>query len=321
MIAYLIRRVLLIIPTMLLVTAIVFLLIRLVPGNVLDLMVSEWSGEGGTPIEERTREALAHRMGLDVPIHVQYARWMGDIARGDLGKSLWTERPVVTLIRDRLVVSTELGIFAIIFSLLIAIPVGIYSAIRQDTYGDYITRSIAILFISLPSFWLGTIVIVYPAIWWSWTPSVQYVRFSQDILANLGQFLLPAFIMGMVMSGTTMRMTRTMMLEVLRQDYIRTAWAKGLRERTVIYRHALKNAMIPVITIIGLMIPFLIGGSVIIEQIFCLPGVGLLLLNAIQRRDYPIVSGVNLMIAAAVMFINLFIDITYAWLDPRIRYS
>ena len=181
-------------------------------------------------------------------------------------------------------------------------------------------RTIAVLAISLPSFWIATMVIVYPAIWWNWSPSMEYIPFLQDPGGNLLQFILPAAIMGMVMSGTTMRMTRTMMLEVLRQDYIRTAWSKGLRERTIVVRHALKNALMPVVTIVGMMVPVLIGGSVILEQIFALPGVGRWVLEAINMRDYPIISGINLVIATVVLACNLLVDMTYAWMDPRIRY-
>ena len=208
----------------------------------------------------------------------------------------------------------------IIIGLLIALPVGIYSAIRQDTIGDYAGRSIAVTFISVPTFWTATMVMIYPALWWGWSPSMELIPFSQDPLGHLKMFLLPSAILGTVLSGTTMRMTRTMALEVLRQDYIRTAWSKGLREKIIVLRHVLKNALIPVVTIIGFQLPIIIGGSVIIEQIFVLPGLGTLLLDAINDRDYTIVSGINLLIATAVVLINLLIDLTYAFLDPRVRY-
>jgi peptide/nickel transport system permease protein len=319
--AYIIRRILYIIPILLLVTIIVFGIVRVIPGNVIDLMISEMPAEAGISAEEATAENIRHKLGLDQPIHVQYGKWLASIFQGDLGKSLWSERSVTESIKDRIVVSFELGFFAIIIALLFALPIGIFSAIRQDTKGDYIGRSIAILAISLPSFWIATIVIVYPAVWWNWTTAIEYIPFVEDPLGNLAQFLLPAVIMGLVMSGTTMRMTRTMMLEVLRQDYIRTAWSKGLRERVVIFRHALKNALIPVVTMVGLLIPVLIGGSVVIETIFCLPGIGLLVIEAIRARDYPIISGINLITATFVLAINLGVDLTYAWLDPRIRYK
>ena len=327
--AYVIRRLLLIIPTLGLVTVIVFLLVRFIPGDVIDMMMAQMSEQSGMGAE-LTEEYLREAMGLDQPLLVQYGRWLGvwpqkdggfsGIFQGDLGESLWKSESISEEILQRLPVSLELGVIAMVTGFIIAIPIGVYSAIRQDTWGDYIGRTIAILAISLPAFWLGTMVIVYPSIWWGWTPSLEYIPIVKDLGANLVQFVIPGFIMGLVMSGTTMRMTRTMMLEVLRQDYIRTAWAKGLRERTIIVRHAMKNALIPVITIAGMMLPFLISGTVIIEQIFCLPGIGRLLFEALNQRDYPIISGVNLVLSTVVLVSNLLVDVTYAWLDPRVQY-
>lgn len=318
--AYIIRRLVLIVPTLLLVTIIVFLSVRFIPGSVIDMMTSqmtleELNIEGQTP-----REYITHLLGLDEPIYVQYGRWLGGVVTGDLGKSLWTDRKITEEIMHRLPISIELGILALITSILIAIPIGIYSAIRQDTIGDYIGRSFAILCISLPGFWLGTMVMVFPALWWGWSPAMRYIPITENLGQNLLQFIIPAVIMGMVMSGTTMRMSRTMMLEVLRQDYIKTAWSKGLRERSVVLRHAMKNAMIPVVTIIGLQVPVLIGGSVIMERIFNLPGIGRLMIDALGQRDYPVISGVNIVMATAVLVINLVVDVVYAYLDPRISY-
>lgn len=328
----------LIVPTLLLVTIMVFLTVRLIPGSVIDLMAVEAARQavgvaGESSLEtakwweelqeaeiEKVKNMLKHQMGLDLPIHVQYGRWMGAVLHGDLGKSIWSGRAITEEIRTRLPVSLELGLIAIITALLIAIPIGVYSAIRQDTWSDYGGRTIAILCISLPSFWLGTLVFVYPSIWWTWSPNIGYIPFASNPVGNLGQFIIPGFIMGMVMSGTTMRMTRTMMLEVLRQDYIRTAWAKGLPERKIILRHTLKNALIPVVTIVGVMLQVLIGGSVVLESIFALPGIGLLLIEAINKRDYPVISGINLILASFVLVINLLVDVTYAYLDPRVHY-
>ena len=226
--AYIIRRLLLAIVTLMLVTVIIFFIIRLIPGDVVEMMVSEHEHIITTSIEE-----LRSALGLDVPVHIQYARWLGiapypnegfaGLLQGDLGNSLWTGRPVWDEIVARIPVSIELGIIALVIGQLIALPVGIYSAIRQDTVSDYIGRSFAIACIAIPSFWLGTIVVVYPSIWWGWSPSMRYIAFVDDPLGNLGMFIIPGTILGMLMSGTTMRMTRTMMLEVLRQDYIRTA--------------------------------------------------------------------------------------------------
>jgi len=316
--AYIIRRLLLMIPTFILVTLTVFLVMRLIPGSVVDLMVAQSGAAGGG---QQTRAELEKALGLDLPVHIQYIRWLGDIFRGDFGTNIWEGTPVRDTILTRLPVSFELGLLALLTSLLIAIPVGVFSAIRQDTGGDYVGRTIAVLFISLPSFWIGTMVIVYPSIWWGWTPEVHYIAFLTNPLGNLAQFIIPSVIMGMVMSGTAMRMTRTMMLEVMRQDYIRTAWSKGLRERTVIYRHALKNALIPVITIVGIMLPVLIGGSVILETIFALPGIGLGLIQALNQRNYPLISGINVFMASFVLVVNLVVDLTYGYLDPRIRYQ
>ncbi|MDE0228486.1 MAG: ABC transporter permease [Spirochaetaceae bacterium] len=210
---------------------------------------------------------------------------------------------------------------AIVIGLVIALPVGIYSAIRQDTAADYLGRSFAILGLATPNFWLALMVVLYPAIWWGWSPSMELIPLAEDPLGNLGMFLIPSLILGTASAAATMRMTRTMMLEVLRQDYIRTAWAKGLRERVVVMRHAVKNALIPVVTLIGLQLPILIGGSVIMENIFNLPGLGRLMVVALEERDYPVVSGVNLFFATAVVLFNLLIDLLYSYLDPRVRYD
>jgi peptide/nickel transport system permease protein len=330
MLAYTTRRLLLLIPTLLMVTILVFLSVRFIPGDVIDLMVSQMSGSGAVSTNLNVK-GLKAAMGLDAPIYVQYGRWLGvvpqktgglhGVLEGDLGKSLWKNRSVTSLITARLPISLELGLIALITALISSIPVGVYSAMRQDTWGDYLGRTISILFISVPSFWIATVIMVYPAIWWGWSPPMKYIPFTKDIMGNLGQFLLPGFIMGMTMGGTLMRMTRTMMLEVLRQDYIRTAWAKGLTERTVILRHALRNAFIPVVTVIGVMIPMLVGGTIVIEQIFVLPGIGLLTFESLNLRDYPVISGVNLFLAVVVLAVNLLVDLTYAWLDPRVKYA
>ncbi len=321
MYSYIIRRLLLIIPTLILVSMIVFLSIRLIPGNVIELMVAERPAEGGMAAQKLDAEFLRHKLGMDVPVYVQYGRWVGGILTGDFGNSLWTERPVLQYIKERTPVSVELGGMALIIAMLIALPIGIISAVRQETAVDYIGRTTAILAISLPNFWLATLVIVYPSILWNWSPALTYIPPFQDPVGNFIQFLLPATIQGMLMSGTTMRMTQTMMLEVLRQDYIRTAWSKGLNERTVILRHALKNALIPVVSIIGVLIPVVIAGNVIIETIFTLPGIGQLLMQAINTRDYTILNGVNMILAVFVLLVNIGVDISYAFLDPRIRYT
>jgi peptide/nickel transport system permease protein len=313
--AYILRRVLALIPTLIFASIIVFTTVRLIPGDIIDLMLSQNDISAG----KMDREALVQALGLDRPLWSQYLTWVGNLLRGDLGNSLWQSTPVVDRLIERIPATFELGLIAILIGLSIALPVGIYSAIRQDTAGDYIARSFSILLLAVPSFWLGTMVVVIPSIFWGWSPEVSYIPFTEDPWGNLQQMLVPAAVLGAALSAVTMRMTRTMMLEVLRQDYIRTAAAKGLPERLVVFRHALRNALIPVITLIGLQAPLVIGGAVIIEQIFGIPGMGTLLLDAVNQRDYPIITGVFLVTGLAVMLINLVVDLSYGLLDPRVR--
>ena len=316
--AYIIRRLLLIIPTLFILTILVFLSVRFIPGDIIDVMVADLVHTGG----DIDREAFERRLGLDVPVYVQYGRWIGEILRhGRLGESLMGAWPVEEKILGRLPVTIELGVMAILIGLLIALPVGIYSAIRQDTAADYAGRSFAILGLATPNFWLATMAVLYPSLWWAWTPPMEWVPFSKDPLGNLGKLIIPSVILGTAMAAATMRMTRTMMLEVLRQDYVRKAWSKGLRERIVIIRHTIKNALIPVVSLIGLQLPILVGGAVIMENIFNLPGLGRLLVVALEDRDYPVVSGVNLFFATGVVGFNLLIDLIYPYLDPRVRYE
>ena len=333
--AYLIRRLLLIIPTLFILSILVFLSVRFIPGDIIDTMAARME-EAGTLAFEIDREALEHMLGLDVPAYVQYGRWIGvlptpdfvtkeshfnGLLQGTLGESLMSPFTIEEKIIGRLPVTIQLGVMAIVIGLVIALPVGIYSAIRQDTAADYLGRTTAIIGLATPNFWLGLMVMLYPSLWWGWSPSMELIPFAEDPLGNLGMFLIPSLILGTASAAATMRMTRTMMLEVLRQDYIRTAWAKGLRERVVVMRHAVKNALIPVVTLIGLQLPILIGGSVIMENIFNLPGLGRLMVVALGDRDYPVVSGVNLFFATAVVLFNLLIDLLYSYLDPRVRYE
>ena len=317
--AYVIRRLLLIIPSLLLLTILVFLSVRLLPGDVIDAMLGRMEYDQPGTVD---RAALERMLGLDVPGYVQYARWLGRIfLHGSLGESLMGRGAVEEQIIDRLPITVELGLLAIVIGLVIALPVGIYSAIRQDTAADYAGRSVAIIGLATPNFWLGIMVMIYPAIWWGWSPPLELIPFSEDPLGNLRMFLIPSLILGTASAAAIMRLTRTMMLEVLRQDYIRTAWSKGLRERVVIIRHTIKNALIPVVTLIGLQLPILVGGSVIMENIFNLPGLGRLMLVALNDRDYPLISAINLFFASAVIVANLITDLFYAFLDPRVRYQ
>ena len=322
----------LIIPTLFILSVLVFLSVRFIPGDTIDAMLGRWDFIA----MEVDREALERMLGLDVPVHVQYARWIGvlptpdwvtgeshfrGLVQGSLGHSLLgAQEAIEETIFRKLPVTLELGLLAIVIGLLIALPVGIYSAVRQDTAADYVGRSIAIIGLATPNFWLALMVMLYPAIWWGWSPPMEWVPFTDDPLGNLGVFIIPSLILGTSMAAMTMRMTRTTMLEVLRQDYIRTAWAKGASEKAVILLHALKNALIPVVTLVGMQLPILVGGSVIMETIFNLPGLGGLLVSGLTERDYPIVSGVNLVFASVVLLSNLFIDLLYPYLDPRVRY-
>jgi len=315
--AYLVRRLLALIPTLIFASIIVFATVRMIPGDVIDLMMSQ----NDIASSKRDRLQLEQVLGLDRPIYVQYFRWVGAILlHGDLGTSLWQSTPVLRQILERMPITFELGIMSLVIALLVAIPIGVIAAVRQDTAGDYLGRSFSILMLAIPSFWLGTLIMVFPSIWWGWSPEIKFVRFFQNPVQNLSQMIIPAIILGTALSAVTMRMTRTMMLEVLRQDYVRTAWAKGLGEPMVVMRHALRNALIPVVTLIGLQAPILIGGAVIVEQIFVIPGMGLLLLDAISQRDYPIITGVSLVIGFCVMLINLVVDLSYGLLDPKVRY-
>lgn len=316
---YVLKRVLLIIPTMILVSIIVFLLQRFIPGSAVDVIEAQLIAVGQVDVD---RAAIIHQLGLDVPIIQQYFNWIGGIVlHGDFGTSMLQNKPVMELISSRMPATLELGIMSVIFANLFGIPVGVYTAARQGRFADNFFRPLSILLISIPSFWLATMVMIYPVRWWGWAPSMELIPFSQDPWGNFVQFAIPAVINGAVMSGVTMRMGRTQMLDVMRQDYVRTAWAKGLDERTVIVRHSIKNAFIPVITVIGGQLANVIGGTVIMENIFNIPGMGQLALTALNGRDYPVVSAIVLLVSLVVLVCNLLVDISYSWLDPRVRYQ
>jgi peptide/nickel transport system permease protein len=311
---YVLRRLALAVPTLFLVSVIVFGLMRLMPGDVATRMVE---GHGYA----RTLDALRHDLGLDRPVHVQYLEWIGNILlRGDFGRSYWTRQPILDEFVRRFPVTLELALLTILVSVVIGVLVGIVSAARQDSFSDYLGRVLAIFALSVPYFGLAVLVVVLPAIYFKWTPVWTYVGFTVDPLENLKIMIVPALVFGVTRAGPIMRIMRSALLDVLRQEYIRTAWSKGLSERTIVLRHALKNAMIPVISLVGLQMPLYIGGSVIIEAIFRLPGVGLFFFEALTRLDYPVVQSVNLIVAAMVVGLNLLIDLSYAFLDPRIRY-
>jgi len=310
--AYVLRRLLVAVPSLLIASLIVFTLPRLIPGDVVQLMLEEKAY--GKDLEE-----LRAKLGLNRPIHVQYFEWLGAIVRGHFGESLWTRQPVLSELSRRLPVTATLGFMATVVAIAIGVPIGVLAAIRQDGVLDFFARSAAILGLSIPSFVLAILVTLLPAIWWGWTPP-RFVEFAKGPAAHLLQFVLPAIILGVASAAGIMRLTRGMLLEVLRQDYVRTAWSKGLREGVVVLKHALKNALIPVVTVLGLQVAAIAGGAVIIEWIFGIPGMGQFLVDAIVQRDYPVIQGVNLVIVTIIVLTNLSVDLVYAVLDPRIRY-
>jgi peptide/nickel transport system permease protein len=323
---YIIKRLLLAVPTLIGVSLIVFFMLRVLPGDI----VQQIAGDNQVTPELRTE--IEKSLGLDKPAHEEYVYWMGSVVRLDFGDSLRDRSSINRRLRDTLPTTIEMSVLALLISLLIAVPVGIISAIRQDSIIDYVARSMSIGFLSIPTFWFGTMIIVYASVWFTKATALpaDYRQIWENPYENLNFMLFPfgyfipvgpAVILGISLSGTVMRLMRAQMLEVLRQDYVRTAWAKGLRERSVVIDHAVKNAMIPVITVIGLQVPIVIGGSVIVESIFNVPGIGQWFFQAIGERDYTSVQAIAMLSAIVVVFSNLAVDITYAYLDPRIRFS
>jgi peptide/nickel transport system permease protein len=313
MILYAFKRLLLVVPTLVLVSLFVFAIVRAIPGDVVDMMLEQFQ-------YGRDAAELRARLGLDRPIIEQYLGWVSRVVRGDFGESLWTKRPAMRDLADRFPVTLTLSALSIVVSLLIALPVGILAAVRQDSAADYAARSVAIGALSIPNFWLATLIVVVPSVWLNWAPSIgNFTPLSRDPVGYVGQFVLPALCLGVTQAGVIMRMTRGMMLEVLRQDYMRTAWSKGLADRAVVLRHGLRNALIPIVTVIGGQLPFYFGGSIVMEHIFGLPGLGSFVLEAINRRDYPVIQAVNLFVALLVVLSNLLVDLSYGVLDPRIR--
>jgi len=314
---YIIRRIVLMIPTLFGLTFLVFVMVRLVPGDIVALIAGDF---GATSPE--VRAAILADFGLDKNVPQQYVLWLGDLLRLDLGQSLISGRTVTSELSNRLPVTLELGLIALLFTVAVGIPVGIISAVRQNSASDYIGRSFAVGMLAAPNFWIALILIALAGRYFRWgVPPAVYVGITENPISNIKFMLVPAFILGASGSGGIMRFTRTAMLEVLRQDYIRTARSKGLMERVVIIRHALRNALIPVVTVIGLGIPGLVGGSVIIEAVYSIPGMGRYYLSSIQQLDFPVVQAINLVSALVVLFGNLVVDISYSWLNPRIRYS
>lgn len=313
---YIARRLLLMIPTLLGVSFVVFIMVRAVPGDVIDQILGDY-GAGDT----ETKAALRKEYSLNGNIAEQYVRWLGDVVRFDFGKSIISNRTVISELRHRLPVTLELSLLAIVTSLIIAIPIGVVSAIRQDSIADYICRSFAISLLAVPGFWVGLMLITLAGRYFTWGVPGGYVSFADDPIGNLKLLWAPALILGAGLSGGVMRFTRSAMLEVLRQDYVRTAWSKGLRERVIITRHVLRNALIPVVTVVGLQLPILVGGTVIIETVYSIPGMGRYYVASVNQLDYPVIQAINVVVALVVVFANLGVDLLYSVLDPRIRYS
>ena len=313
---YLLRRLVQVVPTVVGISILVFGLMRFLPGDIVTLMINP---ENPMPADQR--ETLRRMFGLDEPIWVQYLRWAGGILQGDFGVSLRMSTPVTSLLMQRLGVTLELAILSVVFSAVIAVPLGVLAAVRPNGLAALAAQVTGLAGLSFPSFWIATMLLLVTSRYFEWQPELIWVSPFEDPVANIQQMLLPVLSLSLALIAIVMRMTRSSMLDTLSQDYIRTARAKGQRERLVVWRHAFKNALIPIMTVIGLQIGGLLGGAVVIEQIFGLPGIGWLILNAIYQRDYPVVQGGVLFVAVGFVLINLLVDLLYAFANPRIRYS
>jgi peptide/nickel transport system permease protein len=316
MMTYAIKRLLLMIPTLLGVATLIFFMLRVVPGDIVEIRLRGDSGSVPREVIDRERE----RLGLNKPLPVQFADWIAGLVTLDLGVSMWTERPVATEIGIRLGLSLQIAVMGAVIAVLIAIPLGTISALFRDTWIDYVVRVITIGGLAVPSFWLGMVIILTLLSVLSWAPPVMYTPFYKDPVANLAQLIWPALAVGYRYSAVVARMVRSSLLEIMREDYIRTARAKGVFERMVVFRHAMGNALLPAITLIGLEFAFLMGGLVVTEQVFNLNGVGRLFVEAVARNDFTLIQGLVMLIAVMFVVVNLLVDLTYGFLDPRIRY-
>ena len=314
--AYVLTRLLIAILTLFGMSLVIFVLMRIAPGDIVDIIFAS-----AGYVDPAAKAEITKELGLDQPVAVQYMHWLEDLLRGDLGKSYRYDIPAWQVIRSRIPVSVELAVLAMVVASLIGVPTGVVSAIRQDQWMDYVMRVLSLAGLSMPSFWLGMVIILILVWSLGWIPALTYVSPFQDFTAHLLQFFFPALAVGYRSSALIMRITRSSLLEVMREDYIRTAYAKGQRERVVIWRHALKNAFLPVITVLGIEFAFLVGGLVVTETVFNLPGVARFLVEAILWRDYPVVQNLVMFIAVVVILMNLIVDLLYGWLDPRVRHG
>ena len=312
---YIRKRLLLLIPTVIFVCLIVFVLLRMLPGSAVDALTYKIQSSGTYDVDRGEVEAM---LGMDRPAVVQFFVWLGRVLRGNLGECIFQNESVLAAIARQLPPSLELGLLTLILANIISIPLGLYCAARQDTISDYSIRVISLILMSLPMFWLATLVLIYPAIWWRYSPPAQYVSLFVDPLQNLKMFFLPALLGAIAQAGMQLRTVRTVLLDTMRSDYVRTAWAKGAGERSIMFKHAFRNAMIPVVTVVGGSVSMLIGGSVILENIFNIPGIGRQVITAISARDYPLVQGCVLIFSLFTMLINLVVDVSYKWIDPRV---
>lgn len=317
MLRYVLARLVLVLPTLWAVATLIFLLVRVIPGDIVELRLVS----GGAYVTREVIQQERVRLGLDKPLWAQYGDWIVGLARLDLGTSMWTGAPVSREIAIRLELSLQLAVMATVVAVSLAIPLGVWAAVRRGTWADHLVQVFSVAGLAIPSFWLGILLLLFLLSVFRWLPPMTFTPLWQDPVANLSQLIWPALAVGYRYSAVATRMTRSAMLEVLREDYVRTAWAKGLAERAVVLRHALRNALLPVVTVIGLEFAFLIGGLVVTEQVFNLNGVGKLFVDAIARRDYTLIQGLMLLVASAYVLVNVLLDLLYARLDPRIRYA
>jgi peptide/nickel transport system permease protein len=312
---YIVGRLLLMIPTLIGVAILTFVIMRAVPGDIVALRYA------GSSVPQEVIDQERHILGLDKPMWAQFVDWMVSISRFDLGQSLWTGHSVVEEVQVRMPLSIELAVLATVFAVALAIPLGVVAAVKQDTWIDYVIRIFSIGGLAMPSFWIGIMMVLVTLTLWGWAPPVVFTPLFEDPVANLAGLILPAIAVGYRYSAVSMRMTRSTVLEVLREDYVRTARAKGLRETLVVVRHALRNALLPVVTVVSLEFAFLIGGLVVTEQVFNLNGIGKLLVDAVAHRDYPLIQALVLLLASVFVLVNFVVDMVYVVLDPRIRYA
>ncbi len=319
MLNYLLRRLLLAIVTIFGVTIVIFVTMRILPGDPLAMIYGE--GQGIHVLTDAEVDTIRASLGLDKPLHLQYLSWMADIFRGDLGHSFWVDTPISATILRRGPITAQIALIAIVLAWLVGVPIGVISAMRRESRLDYVLRLLVTLFMAIPSFWLGLTMILFTVLVFNWRPSITIVQLWEDPARNLSMVIGPAVAIGLGLAAIIARMTRTTVLEVLREDYVRTARAKGLGQRVTIMRHVLKNAMLPVITVSGLSLAGLLGGSVAVERAFGFPGLGSALAQGAVERDWMMVQNLTLLFAVTFVFINLTIDLLYAWIDPRIRYE